>query len=197
MEHPYLVFVKFFEVIGLGHFAHTAPHVIYMWVVMAILIILSAVAAKTVTLVPSKGQNVFEINSNTGAELSVQTGSIGVESNTTVTIRGTSGVTIKSNATTRVSGQTTILGGSGNQGTIVSSADRDPLTNLTFGFFNMGKGQCFFLDSCIRVCQNDIELLTFVTRAYLEFWNYFRCEPTRSDYCNTIEYDFELGVIII
>ena len=61
MEHPYLVFVKFFEVIGLGHFAHTAPHVIYMWVVMAILIILSAVAAKTVTLVPSKGQNVFEI----------------------------------------------------------------------------------------------------------------------------------------
>ena len=61
MEHPYLFFVKFFEVIGLAHFAHTAPHVIYMWVVMAILIILSAVATKTVTLVPSKGQNVFEI----------------------------------------------------------------------------------------------------------------------------------------
>jgi F-type H+-transporting ATPase subunit a len=61
MEHPYLFFVKFFEVIGLAHFAHTAPHVIYMWVVMAILIILSALAAKTVTLVPSKGQNVFEI----------------------------------------------------------------------------------------------------------------------------------------
>ena len=61
MEHPYLFFVKFFEVIGLAHFAHTAPHVIYMWVVMAILIILSAVAAKTVTLVPSKGQNFFEI----------------------------------------------------------------------------------------------------------------------------------------
>jgi len=61
MEHPYLFFVKFFEVIGLAHFAHTAPHVIYMWVVMAILIILSAIAAKTVTLVPSKGQNFFEI----------------------------------------------------------------------------------------------------------------------------------------
>ena len=61
MEHPYLFFVKFFEAIGLAHFAHTAPHVIYMWVVMAILIILSAIAAKTVTLVPSKGQNFFEI----------------------------------------------------------------------------------------------------------------------------------------
>jgi len=61
MEHPYLFFVKFFEVIGLAHFAHSAPHVIYMWVVMAILIIFSAIAAKTVTLVPSKGQNFFEI----------------------------------------------------------------------------------------------------------------------------------------
>jgi len=61
MEHPYLFFVKFFEVIGLAHFAHTSPHVIYMWVVMAILIIFSALAAKTVTLIPSKGQNFFEI----------------------------------------------------------------------------------------------------------------------------------------
>lgn len=61
MEHPYLFFVKFFEVIGLAHFAHAYPHVIYMWVVMALLIILSAIAAKAVTLVPSKGQNIFEI----------------------------------------------------------------------------------------------------------------------------------------
>ena len=61
MEHPYLFFVKFFEAIGLAHFAHAYPHVIYMWVVMALLIILSALAAKTVTLVPSKGQNFFEI----------------------------------------------------------------------------------------------------------------------------------------
>ena len=61
MEHPYLFFVKFFEVIGLAHFAHAYPHVIYTWVVMALLIILSALAVKTVTLVPSKGQNFFEI----------------------------------------------------------------------------------------------------------------------------------------
>jgi len=27
MEHPYLFFVKLFELIGLGHFAHAYPHV--------------------------------------------------------------------------------------------------------------------------------------------------------------------------
>lgn len=61
MEHPYLIFVKFFEAIGLAPFAHAYPHVIYTWVVMALLIILSTLAVKTVTLVPSKGQNLFEI----------------------------------------------------------------------------------------------------------------------------------------
>ena len=61
MEHPYLFFVKLFEAIGLGHFAHAYPHVIYSWVVMIILIALSALAAKSVSLIPSKAQNVFEL----------------------------------------------------------------------------------------------------------------------------------------
>ncbi len=61
MVHPYLFFVKLFEAIGLGHFAHAYPHVIYSWVVMIILIALSALAAKSVTLIPSKAQNVFEL----------------------------------------------------------------------------------------------------------------------------------------
>lgn len=61
MEHPYLFFVKMFEAIGLGHFAHAYPHVIYSWVVMVILITLGALAAKSVALIPSKAQNVFEI----------------------------------------------------------------------------------------------------------------------------------------
>ena len=61
MEHPYLFFVKLFEIIGLDHFAHTYPHVIYTWVVMAILIGFGFLAAKVVTLIPSKGQNFFEI----------------------------------------------------------------------------------------------------------------------------------------
>jgi len=60
VEHPYLFFVKLFEILGLGHFAHTYPHVVYSWVVMIILIGLGAAAAKSVSMVPSKLQNVFE-----------------------------------------------------------------------------------------------------------------------------------------
>ena len=61
MEHPYLFFVKIFEAIGLGHFAHTYPHVVYSWVLMAILIGLGALATKTITMVPGKAQNLFEV----------------------------------------------------------------------------------------------------------------------------------------
>lgn len=61
MEHPYLFLVKLFEAIGLGHFAHAYPHVIYSWLVMIILIILGAIAAKGISLIPTKAQNVFEI----------------------------------------------------------------------------------------------------------------------------------------
>jgi len=61
MEHPYLFFVKIFEVIGLGHFAHTYPHVVYSWVLMAILIISGALATKTISMIPGKAQNLFEV----------------------------------------------------------------------------------------------------------------------------------------
>jgi F-type H+-transporting ATPase subunit a len=61
MEHPYLFFVKIFEAIGLGHFAHTYPHVVYSWVLMAILIIFGALAAKTISMIPGKGQNLSEV----------------------------------------------------------------------------------------------------------------------------------------
>ena len=59
--HPYLFLVKLFEAIGLGHFANAYPHVIYSWLVMIILIILGAVAAKGISMIPTKAQNVFEI----------------------------------------------------------------------------------------------------------------------------------------
>jgi F-type H+-transporting ATPase subunit a len=59
--HPYLFLVKLFEAIGLGHFANAYPHVIYSWFVMIILIILGAVAAKGISMIPTKTQNVFEI----------------------------------------------------------------------------------------------------------------------------------------
>ena len=46
---------------GLGHFAHTYPHIIYSWVVMVLLLVLGIVGAKSVNLVPSKIQNLLEI----------------------------------------------------------------------------------------------------------------------------------------
>lgn len=61
MAHPYLFFVKLFEFIGLEHFAHAYPHVIYSWVVMILLLTLGAIGAKSISLIPSKAQNVFEI----------------------------------------------------------------------------------------------------------------------------------------
>ncbi|MBU2623503.1 MAG: F0F1 ATP synthase subunit A [Proteobacteria bacterium] len=61
MAHPYLFFVKLFEAIGLEHFAHAYPHVIYSWVVMILLITFGAIAAKSVSLIPGKAQNVFEV----------------------------------------------------------------------------------------------------------------------------------------
>jgi F-type H+-transporting ATPase subunit a len=61
MEHPYLFFVKLFELVGLRDFASAYPHVIYSWVVMALLLGLAAIGTKSVQMIPGKAQNVFEI----------------------------------------------------------------------------------------------------------------------------------------
>jgi len=61
MEHPYLFIVKFFELIGFGHFAHAYPHVIYSWFVMILLIFFAFLAARKIDMIPTKAQNVFEI----------------------------------------------------------------------------------------------------------------------------------------
>jgi F-type H+-transporting ATPase subunit a len=61
VEHPFLFLVKLFELIGLGHFAHTYPHVLYTWLVMLFLILVGAAAAKGVSMIPTKMQNLFEL----------------------------------------------------------------------------------------------------------------------------------------
>ncbi len=61
MEHPYLFLVKLFELLGLGHFAHAYPHIIYTWFVMIVLIVFGAIAAKGLSMIPGKAQNFFEI----------------------------------------------------------------------------------------------------------------------------------------
>jgi len=61
MEHPYLLVVKFFELIGFGHFARAYPHVVYSWFVMILLIIFAFLAVRKIDMIPSRAQNVFEI----------------------------------------------------------------------------------------------------------------------------------------
>jgi F-type H+-transporting ATPase subunit a len=61
MEHPYLFLVKLFEAIGLGHFAHAYPHVIYSWFAMVLLIVFAVLATRKISMIPTKGQNFFEI----------------------------------------------------------------------------------------------------------------------------------------
>ncbi|MBW2335560.1 MAG: F0F1 ATP synthase subunit A [Deltaproteobacteria bacterium] len=61
MEHPYLFLVKLFEAIGLGHFAHAYPHVIYSWFVILLLIVFAVLATRKIEMIPTKAQNFFEI----------------------------------------------------------------------------------------------------------------------------------------
>ena len=61
MEHPYLFLVKVFEIIGLGHFAHAYPHVIYSWFVILLLIIFAVLATRKIEMIPTKAQNFFEL----------------------------------------------------------------------------------------------------------------------------------------
>lgn len=60
MQHPYLFFVKLFENIGFGHFAHEYPHVVYSWVVMALLIVLGLAGARGLKMIPNGLQNFLE-----------------------------------------------------------------------------------------------------------------------------------------
>ena len=61
MEHPYLFIVKLFEWLGLGHFAHEYPHVLYSWLVMALLIVFGSITAKRLDIIPTRVQNFFEM----------------------------------------------------------------------------------------------------------------------------------------
>ena len=61
MQHPYLFLVKLFEVVGLGHFAHAYPHVIYSWFVMLLLIYFAVLATKKISIIPGKAQNLLEV----------------------------------------------------------------------------------------------------------------------------------------
>lgn len=61
MEHPYLILTSLFSVIGLEDWAAAHPHVTYMWLCMAILIVLGWLGGKSISMVPKTAQNVFEV----------------------------------------------------------------------------------------------------------------------------------------
>ncbi|MCB2187427.1 MAG: F0F1 ATP synthase subunit A [Deltaproteobacteria bacterium] len=61
MEHPLLLLNLLLDKVGLGAFAHHYPHVVYSWLIMLLLMILAKVAVGTVKMLPSGGQNFFEI----------------------------------------------------------------------------------------------------------------------------------------
>lgn len=75
MEHPYLFFVKLFGLFGesAAQFAHEYPFVIYSWVLMIFLIVVGALAAKGIQMVPGKLQNLMELVISSIEEFMVET----------------------------------------------------------------------------------------------------------------------------
>ena len=74
MEHSFLFFVKFFELIGLGYFAETYPHVVYTWMVMVVLVALGLIVRHHLKLIPGKLQNVLEAAVEGLENFTVETG---------------------------------------------------------------------------------------------------------------------------
>lgn len=61
MEHPFLFLNEILGAFGLENFAHEYTHVIHSWLIMIILIVGAVLFARSVQLLPKKGQNVFEV----------------------------------------------------------------------------------------------------------------------------------------
>ena len=61
MEHHYYFLVEILSVLGLGHWAHANAHVLYSWIVMAILIVGAVLLTRGIQMIPTKGQNLLEL----------------------------------------------------------------------------------------------------------------------------------------
>jgi F-type H+-transporting ATPase subunit a len=61
MQHPIFFIDEILKAIGLEHFAHAYSHVTHAWFVMIILIVGAILFAKSVQMLPKKGQNFFEV----------------------------------------------------------------------------------------------------------------------------------------
>jgi len=90
------------------------------------------------TFTARAGVNQITVDTSSGVRVTVPTGTLLVQTTLATTVQALASLTLKSNGFTKLSGTVTTLGGNGNVGAIVSSADRDPLTNLPLSFFGMG-----------------------------------------------------------
>ena len=61
MEHPPLLLPLLFNAIGLEHFAEAILNVIYSWLVMIILLVCAKLAVSGIKMIPTGGQNFFEV----------------------------------------------------------------------------------------------------------------------------------------
>jgi len=84
------------------------------------------------------GLNQMVASTTTGIRVTAPTGTVSVSSTLATTVSALTSVTVKAVVQAKLSGLITTLGGAGTPGRIISSSDRDPLTNLPFSFFGMG-----------------------------------------------------------
>jgi F-type H+-transporting ATPase subunit a len=61
MEHPIFFINAILSSLGFEHFALTFTHVTHSWLVMLILLVSAILFGKGIQLLPTKGQNVFEV----------------------------------------------------------------------------------------------------------------------------------------
>lgn len=89
------------------------------------------------TVTQRAGANSITVDTVSGIRMTSTT-NLTMTSTLTTTISALASITLKAALQAKLSGTVTTLGGAGTPGRIISSTDRDPLTNLPFSFFGMG-----------------------------------------------------------
>lgn len=84
------------------------------------------------------GTNSLRVSTTAGVSAFSAVGGMRLVSLQNASLRGITGVSVSSFATTRLSGLTTIIGGTGAVGGILNGSDIDPLTGLPYAFLGLG-----------------------------------------------------------
>ncbi len=84
------------------------------------------------------GINTLTLGTATGISAAALLGPLSLFSSTTASLRGLGSVTVSTLGVARLSGATTILGGTGAVGGIVNGSDIDPLSGLPMAFLGLG-----------------------------------------------------------